>query len=365
MDNVLLDCTLRDGGYYTNWDWDRNLVFQYLEGIEGLVSYVELGLKTPSDKEGLGPFAYLEEAFMDKLSHDYYNYRRKKGDFDLSRAPTFVAMVNAADFIGITRSIMETEAYIDSVFVKSEDSLLSGVRVAFRKEDFTLATFIMERLNQLGYEVFANIMGAKDVSYQFLMDVASYCNQKSYVKAIYLADSFGNISPDALREKFTCLFEYTPLDFGFHAHDNSGLASKCAANVIDLVKYIDTTILGMGRGAGNLSLKTAHYLLYAANYILYKDVNDCLNTKLENLFKDLHEKYNWGTNALYQFAARNNVHPSYPQHLMRVPFLHNAKEYPELHFLEAKDVLNQVIRYGMHKSFDKGYLEEILESRSK
>ena len=31
MRNVeILDCTFRDGGYYTNWDFDGNLVNRYL-----------------------------------------------------------------------------------------------------------------------------------------------------------------------------------------------------------------------------------------------------------------------------------------------------------------------------------------------
>ena len=37
MKNVkILDCTLRDGGYYTNWNYDKNLVNDYLNCMNDL-----------------------------------------------------------------------------------------------------------------------------------------------------------------------------------------------------------------------------------------------------------------------------------------------------------------------------------------
>lgn len=49
---VLLDCTLRDGGYYNNWEFNRELVEKYLVSCsESRVDYVELGLRKPCSKE--------------------------------------------------------------------------------------------------------------------------------------------------------------------------------------------------------------------------------------------------------------------------------------------------------------------------
>ena len=40
----LLDCTLRDGGYYTNWDFNASLVDEYFKEINQLpIGYVEIG----------------------------------------------------------------------------------------------------------------------------------------------------------------------------------------------------------------------------------------------------------------------------------------------------------------------------------
>lgn len=40
----ILDCTLRDGGYYTNWDFDDALVTTYINAMNQLpIDYIELG----------------------------------------------------------------------------------------------------------------------------------------------------------------------------------------------------------------------------------------------------------------------------------------------------------------------------------
>ena len=44
----ILDCTIRDGGYYTNWDFDRNLIRRYFESLENLpIDYIEVGYRNP------------------------------------------------------------------------------------------------------------------------------------------------------------------------------------------------------------------------------------------------------------------------------------------------------------------------------
>ena len=43
-----LDCTLRDGGYYTNWDFSPELVDIYIEAMTNSdVDYIEIGYRSP------------------------------------------------------------------------------------------------------------------------------------------------------------------------------------------------------------------------------------------------------------------------------------------------------------------------------
>lgn len=38
----ILDCTLRDGGYYTNWDFDDALVTTYINAMNQLpIDYID------------------------------------------------------------------------------------------------------------------------------------------------------------------------------------------------------------------------------------------------------------------------------------------------------------------------------------
>ena len=57
MSVKILDCTLRDGGYYNDWDFDRELIHSYLQAMDALdVDYVEIGfrsLKNETFKAGL------------------------------------------------------------------------------------------------------------------------------------------------------------------------------------------------------------------------------------------------------------------------------------------------------------------------
>ena len=65
----ILDCTLRDGGYYTNWDFDSKLVNDYLKLIKFLpIDIVEVGYRGNKKKESyLGEFYYLTKNKLKKI----------------------------------------------------------------------------------------------------------------------------------------------------------------------------------------------------------------------------------------------------------------------------------------------------------
>ena len=56
---IILDCTLRDGGYYTQWDFDRGLVRLYLESMNMLpVEYLEVGYRNPEMEGYYGEYYF-------------------------------------------------------------------------------------------------------------------------------------------------------------------------------------------------------------------------------------------------------------------------------------------------------------------
>ena len=66
---INLDCTLRDGGYYTNWFFSEELVKEYFEAISFAgVDVVEVGYRS-NYKDGFkGPFAFTSEYFLRKVA---------------------------------------------------------------------------------------------------------------------------------------------------------------------------------------------------------------------------------------------------------------------------------------------------------
>ena len=73
MNTKIIDCTLRDGGYYNNWDFQDDLVDAYLECMDELnIDFVELGFRSLINNSFKGAFAYTTDSFIESLDipHD-------------------------------------------------------------------------------------------------------------------------------------------------------------------------------------------------------------------------------------------------------------------------------------------------------
>ena len=110
----ILDCTLRDGGYYNQWDFPTNVVEAYLKSMASSgIDFVELGLRN-FPKEGFhGPFFYTTESFLNRL--------------ELPLGPEYGVMVDAKTILG---SGLKIDEAVDKLFVNAEQSKLSLVRIA-------------------------------------------------------------------------------------------------------------------------------------------------------------------------------------------------------------------------------------------
>ena len=69
MGNIkLLDCTFRDGGFYSNWNFNLDLVERYFEVINSSkISYSEVGFRLLDASRKKGPFTYCDENFLNSL----------------------------------------------------------------------------------------------------------------------------------------------------------------------------------------------------------------------------------------------------------------------------------------------------------
>ena len=66
----ILDCTLRDGGYYNNWNFSIELINKYLKVMSDIkVDYVEIGFRSNDKKEFRGACAYTTDEFLNSLKN--------------------------------------------------------------------------------------------------------------------------------------------------------------------------------------------------------------------------------------------------------------------------------------------------------
>jgi len=65
----LLDCTLRDGGYYNSWDFEKSIINTYLNKInQSNISNIEIGFRFFDQDYFLGPLAYSSDDYLESLN---------------------------------------------------------------------------------------------------------------------------------------------------------------------------------------------------------------------------------------------------------------------------------------------------------
>lgn len=329
-DFKILDCTLRDGGYYNNWDFDSKVVSEYLEAmVESKIDYVELGLRNFPKNEFLGAFAFTTEKFLSSLS--------------LPKGPKYGVMVDAKTIIS---SEMSTAEAIATLFVLQKNSAVEVVRVAAHFKEIDDCEAITKELKKLGYFVGLNLMQSNGKPLDLIANEAKKIESWGSVDVLYYADSLGNMTDENVQNIASALKTGWSGALGIHTHDNMnrGLSNTLCA-IESGVEFVDSTVTGMGRGAGN----TQTELLLATILDRKKQYNPTSVFELAiQTFEPMKLSYGWGSNLAYFLGAKFDIHPTYIQTLLTQP-----------HF--SKDVLVRAIdylsRYENSSSFDNSVLK--------
>ena len=285
-----LDCTFRDGGYYNNWHFDSKLVNSYFKLISKTkVNIVELGFRFFKSKGFLGPFAFSNENFIKQLK--------------IPNKLNIAIMLNAADIVDLSKQKLK------KCFLNSRKSKINIIRIACHFNELTKIRKSIQVLKSLNYEVYINLMKISDKNSSQII-YASQLASKYKANAFYFADSFGNLKTRNIKNIINLIRKHFHGLVGIHAHNNSNLAFKNTIEAINNgVDLVDSTILGMGRGAGNVGTEE---LLKVYDNKGYKEIKKIIN----KYFLDLKQKYKWGYSKFYFQGAKSNIHPSYIQQLL-------------------------------------------------
>ena len=182
------------------------------------------------------------------------------------------------------------------------------IRVATYVNTIPAAIEMINYCADLGYEVTINIMAVSTASEKDL-DLALDMLGQSKASVIYLVDSYGSLYPEQIREfakKYLKVAEKYGKSIGIHAHNNQQLAF---ANTIEScvmgVSYLDATMGGMGRGAGNCYMELLMGFLRNPKY----SINPVLKFVEKHMLPLKASDIVWGCDVQYMLTGQQNQHP--------------------------------------------------------
>lgn len=278
----ILDCTLRDGGYYTDWDFESQTVDEYIKAMNALpIDYIEVGYRNNLSNEYLGKFGYspvsvlkhLREICTKKLVVMLNEKSTKPNDLDCLLGP----------IIG----------------------LVDMIRIAIDPKNFDRAVVLAKAVRAMGFEVGFNCMYMSKWSTEYDGFLNKLSALNDFCDLFCMVDSFGGITPEDVTNIYNEVRANTIVPVGFHGHNNLQLSLINTITAVKLgVDYVDATILGMGRGAGNLNMELLLTYLNAHEgmQVDFNVLGDVIST-----FTPLMNKYQWGTNLPYMLAGANRI----------------------------------------------------------
>ncbi len=292
---TLLDCTLRDGGYYNNWDFSKDLIEDYLKAMSSAkIEFVELGFRFYKKDIYLGPCAYTTPFFLESLN--------------IPKDLKIGIMINAADIV--SNKLSKTD--IDHHFFQfSNKNKIEFVRFACHLKEVPNIIPYCNKLKKMGIIVGLNLMQISEINDSDLEKVSKLIS-KSEIDIFYFADSLGNLEPKDIKHIYNTIRKKWKKNIGFHAHDNMGRALiNCVAAVNNGINWIDSTVTGMGRGAGNA--KTELALLEFSKFSKKGRDISLLLKLIDETFVPMKNEYGWGSNPYYYLAGQFSIHPTYIQ----------------------------------------------------
>lgn len=280
-DLKILDCTLRDGGYYTDWDFSSSTVDKYIKSFNDLpIDYLEVGYRSKQLDHYLGKYFYCPVSVLKDL-----------------KAKTNKKLV----IILNEKSVRAEEAYD---LLEPIKPYVSMIRLAIDPKEFCRALGLAERIKEMGFEVSFNVMYMSrwKQEKEFLELIPRVNGLADY---FYMVDSFGGVYPDDVKEIMALVRSKTNVKLGFHGHNNLEMALANTLTAIqEGVDIVDATITGMGRGAGNLKTELLLTVLQSQNHLSF-DYNAL--TKVVDDFTQLQKRYEWGTNLPYMVSGANSL----------------------------------------------------------
>ena len=294
MSNIkILDCTLRDGGYINNWDFGEKNIKKIIKNLVlAKLDFVECGfLKTltfDKEKTFYSNYNFLESMLPDNCNNTKFTLMINYGEYPLENLP-----------ICNNKNI--------------------ALRIVFKKSEKENAILYCTELINKNYNVFVNPMHTNTYSSTELLELIEMVN-KINPKGFTIVDTTGAMKEKDILTTFYLVDANLNKNIAlcFHSHNNLQLSFSNAQCLMKVCKdrelIIDSTVFGMGRGAGNLCTELLTQYIndnYNGNY----DIIPILKIVDEQI-NPIFAKTPWGYSVPYYLAATNHCHPNYAKYLV-------------------------------------------------
>lgn len=289
----LVDVTLRDGGIVLNFDFGLERMQKIKATLEASgVEYIETGYIDEKKGSSEGRTCFDQEASIERT---LLSTGKKTG-------VAYLAMIDYGTF-DVNNLQRKTVGGID------------GIRLAFHKENWEASIEWGKIIMSKGYDLYIQPMVSMRYTDNEYKTLIRTCNKElAGAKGFYVVDSFGQMDNASLLKKLEIADQYVSMSMklGFHAHNNRQTAYSNALTFIDFNSrhdiMLDSSIMGMGKGAGNLCTELIEAALVAEgksynSNVLYEAISD--------YFTQQQKKTPWGYSLDYYLSSLYSCSPSY------------------------------------------------------
>lgn len=349
----VLDCTLRDGGYINDFRFGKRGIAKIIQQLTVAgIDIIETGFledeEYDPDCSVYNSVEQIKELLPADHKHSMYVAMACYGEYDISQLSPY------------------------------DGTSIDGIRVTFHYNEVEEAIEYCRQIQQKGYKVFVQPVGTSSYTDEQLLSLIKKVNELNPY-AFYLVDTLGLMHKDEVLRFFYLINHNLAkgINMGFHSHNNLQLSfSNCQAlTTVETNRAIslDSSVYGMGRGAGNLNTELiANYLNEHcdAEY----DIEAILEIVDEFIIK-IKQQYEWGYSVPYYLAAINGCHPNYASYLSEKNTLNIKSISAILHMIEPerrslfdkKLAEEKYLEFQAHEIDDSesiAYLRERTENRN-
>lgn len=291
----LLECTLRDGGYITDWNFSGQMIKHTISELAHAgLDFIEVGyLYNKPYADGSAQFETIEQiaGFLPENRHD----------------TCFLAMADIQQFL-------------PENLTPHTGKSIDGIRVVFYKHQVEDALRMCQAVCENGYKLFVQPMVTIDYTVDEYAELIKRAARLDPY-AVSVVDSFGYMAKSDFRQYFRVLDNILPPSsmIGFHSHNNMNLSFLTGQDILEYSTsrslIIDSSLYGMGRGAGNLQTELiADYYnrMLGQKYNIIRIID-----LISEYIMPIYREKSWGYSSYFFLTGLYHCHPNYVTYLLQ------------------------------------------------